>query len=156
MLAITLILIIIGIGLVLTILELFFIPGTTIVGFLGLIFSVAGILLAYDQFGNDVGMTVLVTTSIAKVVILYLSFHHGAWWKFSLKSAIESKVNEGLTANLKPGATGKTVSTLRPVGKAEFNNLEYEVKTSGNYLENNVPIRIIQVESNQIVVEPIN
>ena len=54
------------------------------------------------------------------------------------------------------GDEGKTISTLRPIGKAEFNNKQFEVKTSGDYLDTGTPIRITKIHSNQIIVEPIN
>jgi hypothetical protein len=48
------------------------------------------------------------------------------------------------------------MSTLRPVGKAEFGGKTYEVKTLGNYLEEGRKIRIKHIQSNQIIVEPLN
>jgi membrane-bound ClpP family serine protease len=156
MLMISIILIIIFIGLVLTVLELFFIPGTTLVGMLGILFSIAGVVITYKHFGPDTGLYVLIATSILKIGIIYFSFQRKAWTQFSLKSSIESKVNEGITEGLEIGHKGKTVSTLRPIGKAQFNNREYEVKTSGTYLDHGIEIRIIQISSNQITVEPTN
>jgi len=156
MFMITIILVILAIGLLLTVLELFFIPGTTIVGILGVIFSIAGIAITYDQFGPEIGMYVLIVTSIAKVGVLYWSFHTGAWMRFSLKSAITSKVNEGITNGLVIGEQGITMTTLRPAGKAEFGQRILEVTTAGTYIENGSVVRIKSIDSNQITVEPTN
>jgi membrane-bound ClpP family serine protease len=149
------ILTIIAIGLILTVLELFFIPGTTIVGLLGVIFSIAGIIITFRYFGSDIGFVVLASTTAAKIGVLYWSFHYKAWSRFSLKSAIRSKVNEGMTEGLTIGQTGTALSTLRPFGKAQINNREYEVKTlSGRYVDTGAQIIIKDISSNQIIVEP--
>ena len=143
------------IGLMLIIVELVFIPGTTVVGLLGLIFAIVGIVISYSHFGNDVGFYILLGTLASTLAALFYSFRSGAWSKFSLKSSINSKVNEGIMASLQIGDEGITVSTLRPMGKAEFNSKTFEVKTSGNYIERGEKVRITQIESHQIVVEPI-
>jgi membrane-bound ClpP family serine protease len=147
-------LLIIGLGLI--IVELVFIPGTTFVGLLGLFFAIAGIVISYKSFGNDVGFYILLGSSVATLGALVYSFRVGAWSKFSLKSSIDSKVNEGNHSALQVGAVGKTVSTLRPFGKAEFDNRQYEVKTLGDYIETGTDIKIIHIDASQIIVKPTN
>ena len=143
------------IGLTLIIVELVFVPGTTVVGLLGLIFAIVGIVISYSHFGDDIGFYILLATLAATLAALFYSFRSGAWSKFSLKSSINSKVNEGMMASLQIGDEGITVSTLRPIGKAEFKSKTFEVKTSGNYIERGEKVKITQIESHQIVVEPI-
>jgi membrane-bound ClpP family serine protease len=142
-------------GIVLIIAEVVFIPGTTVVGLLGAVFMIAGIIFAYKQFGNDVGFYVLLGTGVATGVALYLSFRNGAWNKVSNKSAIKSKVNEGMAAHLNEGEEGITVSALRPMGSADFHGKIFEVKTSGEYVANAIRIKIVKIRVNDILVEPI-
>jgi membrane-bound ClpP family serine protease len=144
-----------AIGLALIIAEIIFIPGTTFVGVLGVVFSIAGIVISYQHFGSDVGFYILLGMGLATAGSLYYSFKSGAWTKFSLKTSHKSKVNEGLVDELVIGDEGQALSTLRPVGKARFKNQEYEVKTLGDYVDNGTPIRIKLILSNQIIVEPI-
>jgi membrane-bound ClpP family serine protease len=144
------------IGLTLLILELIFIPGTTVVGVLGLAFTVVGIVISYGHFGSDVGQYFLYSTLVITAVAVFYSFRSGAWTKFSLKSSINSKVNEGLTSTLSVGDTGIARSALRPSGLAEFHNRSYEVRTQGIFVQAGTPVKIIKIESNQITVEPIN
>jgi membrane-bound ClpP family serine protease len=144
------------IGLALIIVEVIFIPGTTVVGVLGFIFAVAGIVICYKHFGTQVGFYTMIGMSAITLATVFYSFRTGVWSKFSLKSTHESKVNEGLLAAINIGDEGTSVSTLRPVGKAEFNNHQFEVKTLGGYVESGVRVRIKTVLSNQIIVEPIN
>ena len=67
-----------------------------------------------------------------------------------------SKVNEGIMAYVQIGDEGVTISTLRPMGKAEFHDKTFEVKTSGNYVERGERVKITRIDSHQIVVEPLN
>jgi membrane-bound ClpP family serine protease len=144
------------IGLALIVVELLFIPGTTVVGLLGLIFTVTGIVISYSHFGNDVGFYILLGTLATTILAFVYSFRSGAWSRFSLKSSSEGKVNEGMIQNLHIGDEGLTNSTLRPFGKATFNDKTIEVKTSGDYVEQGQKVKIIHIELNQITVQPIN
>ncbi len=141
-------------GVALLIVEVIFIPGTTIVGILGLLFILAGILVGYREFGSTTGNYILLGTSIVAVGAIYVSFRKGAWKKFSLNTSIDSKVNEGMVSELVAGVEGITVSALRPMGTAEFNGKIVEVKTNGDYLAPGTPIKIVLIQSNDILVEP--
>ncbi len=143
-------------GVVLIIVEVVFIPGTTVVGILGLVFTIIGIVVSYGEFGREGGSYVLLGTGIFLAGALYYSFRKGAWKKFSLKTSIDSRVNEGAHADLKVGTEGVAVSALRPMGTAEFQGKMVEVKTNGDYLAAGTRVKIIQIQTNDIVVEPIN
>lgn len=145
-----------AIGLGLIIIELVFIPGTTVVGLLGLIFTIVGIVISYRHFGNDIGLYILLGTSAATLVALYFSFRSRAWSRFSHKSAINSKVNEGMLKELNVGDEGTTRSALRPIGTAEFGNRNFEVRTTGTFLDSGTRVKIVRIQSNQIIVEPLN
>jgi membrane-bound ClpP family serine protease len=144
------------IGLILLIVEVVFIPGTTVVGILGVAFSIIGVVAGYKHFGDTTGFYILLSTLAVTGVSLFFSFRSGMWDKFSLHSAITSKVNEGKTASLSVGDTGITMSTLKPSGKAEFKDNIFEVRTTGNYVEPQTKIRIISINIQQIIVEPTN
>lgn len=147
-------LIVLGIGLV--IIEIIFIPGTTVVGILGFLLGGYGIYLGYDYFGTTTGHLVLVSSVLLSFVCIFFSFKSGAWKRFANESVISSKVNDGLTINLKTGDEGETVSSLKPVGKAIFNDKEYEVASLGNFIGEKQPVRIIKIKKNKIYVESDN
>jgi membrane-bound ClpP family serine protease len=143
-------------GLFLIVAEIIFVPGTTLVGIVGFVFLLLGIGLSFNYFGSETGWIIVGISSVASGLILYFSFKSNVWTRFSLKSSIDSKVNEGELDALTVGAEGQTVSALRPIGKAEIQNKMYEVKTLGEYLDSGSRIRVIKIVSNQIIVEPIN
>ncbi|MEJ7647238.1 MAG: NfeD family protein [Chryseolinea sp.] len=143
------------VGLALTIIELFFVPGTTVVGILGLIFSIAGIVVSYNHLGSPTAKYILTGMLVVSLVAFVVSFRSGAWSKFSLKTSMDGRVNEGILSTINIGDEGITLSNLRPVGKAEFNQKAYEVKTTGSFVESGAKVKITQIESHQIVVEPL-
>ncbi len=145
-----------SLGLILVVAEVIFVPGTTIVGIIGFCFLIAGVGLSFNYFGAEVGWILLGSTSVACGGLLYFSFTTDVWKRFSLKSSITSKVNEGELDQLQVGMEGQAVSALRPSGKAELNNQTIEVKTNGNYVDSGSKVKIIKISSNQIIVEPIN
>ena len=151
----TTVILLVILGLILILTEALFIPGTTVVGILGFISSVFGIYLSFNYFGAATGWWFVFGSSVFFAISLYFSFKSKTWARFSLKSAIKSKVNEGLTNDLQINDEGTAVSTIKPIGKAEFNDKEYEVKSMGNYIEPGTKIKIIKIDTNNIIIEPI-
>lgn len=143
-------------GIALIIVEIIFVPGTTIVGILGFLVGVYGVYRSYELYGVDTGHMVLAVSMASGLAAVILSFRSGAWNKFSHKGVMKVPVNEGLTSSLEIGQQGKCISSLKPVGKAEFDNKEYEVSSQGQFIEENTGVRIIKLERNKIIVEPIN
>ena len=64
-------------------------------------------------------------------------------------------MNDEILSSIAIGEEGITVSALRPSGKAELDHKTYEVRTMGNYVETGIRIRVKQIESHQIIVEPL-
>jgi len=144
------------IGLALIIIEIIFVPGTTIVGVIGIIFAGTGVLITFDQHGREVGWYMLLGSSAVTAVALYLGFRSNAWARFANNSVIKSKVNEGLTAALRLGEEGVALSTLKPIGNAQFKNGQFEVKTLGDYVDAGTKVKIVHLDGNQIIVKPLN
>jgi membrane-bound ClpP family serine protease len=143
-------------GLALIVVEILFVPGTTIVGLLGFACTITAIFGAYNLFGSPAGNYFLVGSVVTFSVVIYLSFRSNLWMKFANKKAITSKVNEGMLESMLEGMEGVTVSDLKPVGNAEFNKKVMEVVSSGNLIETGQPIKIIKIKDNRIFVAPLN
>ncbi len=148
------ILIFFGLGFIVA--EIIFIPGTTLLGLLGLIFTITGIVLSYLSFGAGIGTLVLAITAIVGISILIYSFKSGVWERFALKSSINSKFNEGDMEGLQVGEEGIAISALRPMGKADIRGKIFEVSTLGNFLSSGTKVRIVSIKNNKIFIEPIN
>ncbi|MEN7551162.1 NfeD family protein [Rapidithrix thailandica] len=141
-------------GVFLIIVEVIFIPGTTFVGVIGSISAIIGVVLGYRYFGSATGTWIMVSTLTVSGTALYYSFKSGAWDKLALKQVIESKVNED-DETITLGTEGITVSALRPIGSAEFDDEVREVRTMGNFLDVGTKVKVVRVEGRKIYVEAI-
>lgn len=142
----------IGLGLGLILLEFIFIPGTTVVGFIGLACAGYGIYLGYESFGSTVGTVILCISGSITLGGLYFSLKSGAWEKLSLKGTIKSKVNEDESLPI-VGDIGTTTSVLRPSGSVDFDGAIREVHTLSGFVESRQKVRVIKVEGRKIWVE---
>ena len=146
----------IGIGLLLVIVELVFVPGTTIVGILGFILAAIGIWIGYTALGSTVGHIVLAATVLIAAVAFVHSFRSNSWSRFALKNQNRGHVNEDNPHLLEVGEVGKAVSALRPQGTALFAERQHEVQTRGEFVAPNKEIRIIRLSQNKIIVEEVS
>ena len=142
-----------GIGLI--VIEIIFVPGTTIVGFLGFGIGCYGIYRSYVLYGMTTGHWVLGGSVILTLLVTIYGFKSNAWKRFSLEDKIDARVNETLTSKLAINDLGIAVSSLRPVGKAEFGEKEYEVTTLGQFVNEKTSVKIIKIDRNKIIVEPV-
>ncbi|MEL6536064.1 MAG: NfeD family protein, partial [Bacteroidota bacterium] len=113
-----------------------------------------GVYLAYVYFGNTTGSIVLVGTLGLSVGTAIYSFRTGVWDRFANKSKVEGRVNSD-PLTIAAGDVGETISVLRPIGKAEFGNKLYEVRTLGNYVEAGEKVKITHIDHTKIFVEPL-
>lgn len=144
------------IGLALVIVEVVFVPGTTVIGIIGVIFAGTGIIFSFRHYGNETGSYMLLGSAVVTAIALYYSFRTNAWSRFANKSAIDSKVNEGLTASVAVGDEGVALSTLKPIGNAQFKGGQFEVKSLGDYVDVGTKVTVVHIQGNQIIVKPLN
>jgi len=150
------IVILISIGLLLIIAELIFVPGTTFVGVIGLLCTIIGIFLVFADYGDTAGYWTIAGTLLFTIIAIVYSFRSNSWDRFSLKSTNKSKVNDNQILNFQAGETGKTISDLKPVGKAEIFGKIYEVRSKGDWIGAGQQITVTKIDQKRIFVEPIN
>ena len=136
--------------------EIIFVPGTTIVGILGFLFSGYCIYLGYEYFGATTGTLILIAGLVLNIVALVVAFKGRSWERFSLKGTIKGRYNDDYKIDLNVGDKGITISSLKPIGKATFQDQEIEVRSNGGFVDENVEIEVIRIESSKIFVEPVN
>ena len=142
----------VALGLLLLIVELVFVPGTTFVGIIGGLLALAGIWIAYASLGSATGHVVLGLTVLGGALAAFFSFRRESWNKFALKETNDSRVNVRPEL-LAEGETGVAFSALRPFGTGTFGEGQYEVHTRGEYLPAGTPLRIVRIINNKIIVE---
>src|SRR5688572_28084875 len=96
-------------GLLLILTEVIFVPGTTFVGLVGLLFSGIGIYLTFDNYGNTAGWIVFVSNVIIFASAFIYGLKANVWRKLSLNTAINSKFNSEVKYTLQIGDVGETL-----------------------------------------------
>ncbi len=142
------------IGLILIVIELFLIPGSTVVGLSGFIMACVGVYGSFEAFGTWGGVITFLVTGLLSLAGLVVAIKTKAWKIFALNSAIDEKVKTQNQSNLTVGQEGVTVSALRPEGKVAFNEIYFEVSSS-TFVEVGQKVKITALNLNQIFVEQI-
>ncbi|MDR1120739.1 MAG: NfeD family protein [Dysgonamonadaceae bacterium] len=132
--------------------EIFLLPGITVAGVLGAIFSAGSIYYAYSHLGTTGGhITVLVS-----VVLLGYSF---VWLirsktidRVSLHTDIDSKVDTSNMDGVEVGAEGVAASRLNPMGKIYINQVFVEAKSLTGFIDEGKTVVILKKLANQVVV----
>ena len=150
------IILLLTVGIILIVVELIFIPGTTLFGIAGLVLTIIGVVLSFTTFGSGTGILVLSGAFAALGVVLFFSLRSNAWDKLSLKQSSRSRVNDDVPNNVWKGDVGITLSALRPTGKVEFKETVVEVSTLGPYVDAGAKVQVIEVQSNKILVEAVD
>jgi membrane-bound ClpP family serine protease len=140
-------------GVILLLIEIFLIPGISIAGIAGGIVIIAAIIYAYMQIGLFAGHNTLVASVLLVGVALFVMFRTDAIDRFSLKTEIDSTVDTGEQLNIRPGDAGTTVSRLAPMGKVEVNGYILEAKSEDGFIEEEQPIEVVKILSNNIIVK---
>lgn len=136
--------------------EMFFLPGITIAGLFGVLFSGAGIYLSYSYFGNDIGNTIFFVTMLINAVAFFYSFKSGLWKKFALNKTINSRVNEEEPIYiLNEGDVGIAATSLRPMGMIEIKGNKFEVSSSSGMIDVGKQVKIVRIDGRKITVEEI-
>lgn len=140
-------------GLILILLEVIFVPGTTVVGILGFAFSVLGVYLSFIHYESTTALMVLGATVLANVGVIFYGFKSGVWKRFSLKDTVSSRAYDGRLQGLQIGQRGKAISDIKPYGKAEFGELIYEVKSNDGFISAGTAVEIRHLEENRIIIK---
>ena len=143
------------IGVLLLLIEILFIPGTTVFGIFGIISIVASNYLFLQYFGTEYIIYFMLGTSILVLFIIIYSLKSKTWKKVSLQKIHSDKVIKNKYDKINIGDIGITKSVLKPYGKGEFKDLIYEIKSIENYIDENKKIKIIDILQDKILVKKI-
>ncbi len=141
------------IGLIFLILEILVVPGTTVVGIVGFILMGIGIWQTYIVYGAPIGHYVLGGSLVLTVGALALSLRSKTWNRAMLHTELTGKANVIDETRIKAGDTGKAISRIVPMGKAFINDDYYEVKSSGEFIDQETEIIVTKIEFNKIFVK---
>lgn len=149
----TLIILLVILGFLLILVEIFLLPGTSVVGIAGGILIAFSIWQAYSIFSPSTGHIIVLGTFIMLGITLFTAFKTKTWNRMMLHANIEGRVNVINSSNIHIGDEGKAISRISPAGTALINNELYEVHTNGDFIDQETEIVISKFEDNKIFVK---
>lgn len=142
-------------GLVLLLIEFAVIPGVTIAGIGGFLLLAASVYIAFADLGTIAGFFTLAFVLIASPVLVYYLFKSKAGKKMILDSEIKGKIENFSHDKINAGDIGITIGRLAPMGKIKVNGEVMEAQSSGSFIDHQTEIRIVKIQQNKVIVEPI-
>ena len=136
-------------------------PGTGFFGISGIVCVIAGIIMRMIQ-GGDIFMfiwmiLIFIILFVGGMLLIMRSGTKG-WLSRTPIFNVGTAVPEGITEGTKDfssliGATGITITILRPIGQAKINDEVVDVIAQSGMIEQNVKIVVIEVEGQRVVVK---
>jgi membrane-bound serine protease (ClpP class) len=170
------------VGMLLLIVEIFVLPGFGIAGFLGIICILAGLFgmliknppdklpwpqspLDWEVFLNGVvGLSLgfvgfLIAAWFLVKYLPKLQFLSGLMLAPAAKGeqlpVSMTAMPQSRDSAVNIGDVGVVVSPLRPAGRAKFDQAVVDVVTEGEFIENGVEVKILEIHGNRVVVRTI-
>ncbi len=150
---VTIVVVLLLLGILFFLLELFLIPGISLAGIAGTVFMGGAIYYAYSVIGNGAGHITLASSLVLLAITIWIFVRSNALEKMSLKTEIKGKNDplENMVLNI--GDKGITQSRLAPMGKVKVNGHIVEAKTNDDFIDPGVEVIILQVFNTNILVE---
>lgn len=161
--------VILMLGVTLIAVEIFFMPGSMIIGLLGFfLVAIAFLNGMVDRFPTDPiiptmanlekPLTNLALTAVISVVgaLLLAKFmpQTALFRRFVVEGATSTPIAESVSP-LRENMTGEAITYLRPSGTAEFDGNPVDVITEGDFIEAGTKIRILRIEGSKVFVKTV-
>jgi membrane-bound serine protease (ClpP class) len=158
-------LLLIVIGIVLIVLEIFVIPGFTAAGVTGVVALLAGLSLSLIGSGAEFAQLIeaigqvtlsLVFSVVVAAGVFRLLPHTPIGRRLVLSTGMtaeEGYVSAPASDHSWLGRQGTAIGPLRPAGIAEVEGHRLDVVSDGNYIPAGLPVEVIRVDGNRIVVK---
>lgn len=140
-------------GIIFLLAEIFLLPGITISGIAGFIFLVGGIAYAYMYIGTTAGNLTLIISALLIMGSFIYFIKSKSLRRISLKTNIDSKVDNSDLKKINIGDEGITQSRLNPIGKVFINDLTVEAKSiDGQMIDEDTVVVVNKVDWSNILV----
>ncbi len=140
------------VAIVLILLEIFMLPGITVAGVGGFIFAAGGLIYAYSVDTLAGNMTLAVSLLVFAATFVWL-LRSKSFSRVALKTDVDSRLVSSRDLGIIPGDEGLTLSRLAPIGKARINGIMVEAKSMDELIDENTPVEVVRVDSNNIIVK---
>ena len=153
------------VGLALIVLEVFVIPGFGIAGILGILCMFGSVFYTFFQSTDDINTALLwlsvsvILTSVLAILATAFLPKSAPFQRFALSTVMSTDqgYHSAGTQDFENflGKTGVALTPLRPAGTARIDNKRLDVVTVGDFIAQNTPVKVLEVEGSKISVEAI-
>ena len=151
----TVIIILAVFALLLGLLEVFVMPGFGWAGISSIACAVADAFLIYNNYGWQWACVAVIIALVVLGIMLYVVAHSRTFDRMSLKASIDSTNATADQLSVNVGDEGRALTRLALVGNAEIGGKQVEVKSAGEFIDPDTPIRVVRVSEATITVEKI-
>ena len=151
--SLTVVIILVLLGIILLLVELFLLPGFGIAGISGIAILIGGIYYAFSYIGNTAGTITLASSLLLLGVSFFWLIKSKSLRKIALTTDITETVDNSDLKKIEKGDTGVTISRLNPIGKVMINDVMVEGKSfDGELIDEDSEIQVISVSSFNVIV----
>jgi membrane-bound ClpP family serine protease len=142
-------------ALLLLLVELFVIPGSSLAAILSAICLVWAVAYAFINISALAGIITLIIAVILGSCMLIAFMKSKTLDKVALTEDVASTVDRTVAAQVKVGDKGFAVTRLALIGNADINGHIVEVRSADGFLNEKTPVVVTRVSDNEIIVEKI-
>ncbi len=146
-------------GLILLVVEAFFLPGFGAAGIAGLVGVFASIILSYDSLrAGLINLNIALGTTILVTALAWRFIKKSSTWQrlvLSTRLERESGSIEQAARRDLVGKVGVAQTPLRPAGIVEILGQRVDVVTEGGFVTKGTAVEVISVQGNRVVVRPV-
>ncbi len=130
-------------------------PGM-IAGIIGFVCLMAGVILAYHDFGYATGCLILAVVMVGLLMGTWCWFRYYPTSRIAKQFISHSSVGElGVDKPELLDQTGVALSQLRPSGTASIDGQRVDVVTEGDLIERGTEVKVVAIEGARIVVRKV-
>ena len=148
------------VGLLLIGIEVYLIPGSNVIGVVGLLAIFIALGIVFSTYGLAGGMTGVLITLLGGAGMFYLMWQSGAWDRFVLETTLKPDaaqlVSEQEERGQVLGLTGRAITPLRPSGVIEIDGKRIEVTTEGGFVAAGSEVKVVAINRRQYFVRMID
>ena len=148
---------IIVMGFILLLMEIFLIPGLTIFGIMGILAVLGGIVYSYILNPAYALYTFLGSAAISGVLVTWIT-KSKAWDKLvqhTSENLLDGFRSSNEDLEFLRGKKGYALTHLRPSGTAIIDEQRVDVVSEGIFIDKDTPLEVVKVAGNKVVVRPL-
>lgn len=142
-------------ALLLLLVELFVIPGSSLAAILSAICLTWAVAYAFINISALAGIITLIIALILGSCVLITFMRSKTLDKVALTEEVSSTVDRSVAAQVQVGDKGYAVTRLALIGNAEINGHVVEVRSADGFLNEKTPVIVTCITDNEIIVQKI-